>query len=218
MNNESDRLEHSCREKCSQEIQFLDKFRVECDTHKNIYVIGLQERSVTLYNQQLRALNLIYCLYQQQKFDQLENNSIAIIGGGFSGMTAATAAAVLGVKVDLFEQRPVLCHLQGSCETRWVHPHIYDWPQPGSDKPYSVLPLLPWRAGKASSIIDKVVNKFLKNFVEFDKEEKSNITLYLGASAKLIEIKNQLQVFWDNAIIPNNANRKSPDSRSGHDD
>ncbi len=206
---------------------FLNKCRFKCEDNQtnstkltysedNLYALGIRENSVTLYSQQVRALNLIYCLYEFDKRLK-EGDKIAVIGGGLSGITAAAAAAVLGIKVDLFEQRTSLCHLQGSCTTRWVDPYIYDWPEPGSNNPYAGLPLLTWRSGIVASVIDKIFKQFFQNFVEFDYKKISNITLYLGASAKLITMENKLQVFWDNAIIPeNNKNRNKPDSRGGN--
>ncbi|MGK7883112.1 MAG: NAD(P)-binding protein [Crocosphaera sp.] len=201
----------------SEQRNFLDKCRFKYYDlgYDILYALGMSEQRVTLYSQQVRALNLIYCLDQDNKLKK--GNKIAVIGGGLSGITAAAAAAVLGINVDLFEQRTSLCHLQNSCKTRWVDPYIYDWPEPGSDNPYAGLPLLTWRSGIAASVIDKICEQFLKDFVKFDYKKTRNITLYLGASAKLIEIENELEVFWDNAIAPLDHNtRHRPDSRGGN--
>src|SRR5262249_8959604 len=90
----------------------------------------------TILKQQMRALNLIYVLaennliYNSEKKDDgrpAGPTTIGIIGGGVAGMTAAIAAARLGNNVWHFEQRPELCHLQAGCDTRWVHPRNYDW-------------------------------------------------------------------------------------------
>src|SRR5260221_14318840 len=104
-----------------------------------LYSIGpFFKRGLTVFKQQVRALNLIHAIHTA---GSSPNRRMAIIGGGVAGVTAASAALALGWTVDLFEQRPVLCHLHRGCDTRWLHPHIYDWPQPGSGDPYAGLPL-----------------------------------------------------------------------------
>ncbi|MDJ0600537.1 MAG: NAD(P)-binding protein [Crocosphaera sp.] len=217
--NQSKRQKQQDLEKSRKNFLEKCRFKYKDLGEEYLYALGMREERVTLYSQQVRALNLIYCLHKYKKFK--EGNKIAIIGGGLSGITAAAAAAVLGIKVDLFEQRTSLCHLQSSCTTRWVDPYIYDWPEPGSDNPYARLPLLTWRSGIAASVIDKIIQKFFKNFVEFnygrnESKESSYITLYLGASAKLIHKDNKLHVFWDNAIISEDKNINQPDSRGGN--
>src|SRR5712692_2890798 len=67
-----------------------------------IYVLGCFARYVTVYSQQVRALNLVYGLY---KTDKLNGSSrIVVIGGGAAGLTAAVAAARLGATVTLLEK------------------------------------------------------------------------------------------------------------------
>jgi hypothetical protein len=116
--------------------EFIERCKVANDLE--LYAIGLSERGITLYKQQVRALNLIYGLHKAEKL----GDTIAVIGGGAAGATAALAAATLGYTVSIFEQRPTLFHLQQGCDIRWLPPHIYDWPASGSDSPYAGLPLL----------------------------------------------------------------------------
>src|SRR5260370_36856138 len=124
------------------------------------YAIGPFFKSgVTVFKQQVRALNLIYAL-DHFSGEALKEGPIAVIGGGVAGVTAASAAAALGREVHLFEQRPVLCHLQHGCDTRWLHPHIYDWPQPGSDDPYAGLPILNWKEGTAATVAEQIMTEF----------------------------------------------------------
>jgi glycine/D-amino acid oxidase-like deaminating enzyme len=125
---------------------FLDRCKV--DAGLELYAIGLSERGITLYKQQVRALNLIYALHETDKLGE----TIAVIGGGAAGATAALAAATLGYSVSIFEQRPTLFHLQQGCDIRWLHPHIYDWPASGSDGPYAGLPLLDWEFATAAEV------------------------------------------------------------------
>jgi hypothetical protein len=61
---------------------------------------------------------------------------VSVSGGGLgAGLTAAAAIVRKGVIADvtIFERRDTAIPLQLGCDTRWVHPHIYDWPPPGSE-------------------------------------------------------------------------------------
>jgi hypothetical protein len=76
-----------------------------------LYLIGIFDRGVTVYSQQIRALNLIWALVEQGilacklKEDAPDPDrrraSIAIIGGGFAGLTAAAALIKKGVDADI---------------------------------------------------------------------------------------------------------------------
>jgi CheY-like chemotaxis protein len=121
---------------------------------EQIYVIGSFEQRVTLYSQQVRALNLAYALFEQGKLRA--GAKVVVIGGGVAGVTAAAGLAQLGAKVHLIEHTDVLLPLQKACRTRWVHPHIYDWPDPDSESPKANLPLLPWTAGYAHDVASEL--------------------------------------------------------------
>jgi NADPH-dependent 2,4-dienoyl-CoA reductase/sulfur reductase-like enzyme len=125
------------------------------------FVIGAFEGGITIYKQQVRALNLLYAIHLKAQLQRV--SKIAVVGGGVSGVTAAAAAAALGYEVYLFERRPILLHLQHGCDTRWVHPHLYDWPDPGSERPYAELPLLNWRESTASEVTEQI-DKGFKSF------------------------------------------------------
>ncbi|HKB68093.1 MAG TPA: FAD-dependent oxidoreductase [Pyrinomonadaceae bacterium] len=157
---------------------------------RRLYSIGPFFKSgLTVFKQQVRALNLIYVINEATK---PRNGDLAIIGGGVAGVTAAAAAAALGWKVHLFEQRPVLCHLQHGCDTRWLHPHIYDWPQPGSDDPYAGLPLLNWKEGTAATVTEQI----MLEFNEIARGAGDNLKIHLGATTQLAEGN---RVKWDNS-------------------
>jgi hypothetical protein len=125
--------------------QFITLSRVD---HR-VYVLGCLERRVTLYSQQVRALNLIYSLSVEGHVK--DGGHIAIVGGGAAGVTAAAAAASRGWNVTLLEQGAYLLPLQDG-SPRWVHPHVYEWPRPGSENPHADLPLLDWSAGPADNV------------------------------------------------------------------
>lgn len=123
-----------------------------------IFLIGSLDSGVTIFNQRIRALNLICAL---DRVDRLRSASdIAVVGGGIAGLTAAMALRKIfslaphstDRMITLFEKRSVLCPLQRGCATRWVHPHIYDWPESGSTNPSAGLPIMNWRAGRASDV------------------------------------------------------------------
>lgn len=93
---------------------------------ERLFVLGCNEQRVTLRSQQIRALNLIYSLIASGKL--AAGSSLACIGGGVSGLTAAVAAATHGCSATILErQNDILTMFQGNM-TRWLHPHIYDWP------------------------------------------------------------------------------------------
>jgi len=126
---------------------------------KNIFAIGIFEKGVTVYNQQVRALNLAYLLSNQ--FGAQEKK-VAIIGAGVAGLTAAAALCVNNKnwKVSVFERRSDLCPLQQGNDTRWLHPHIYSWPASASTNPAAALPLMNWRAGRASDVADEILKQW----------------------------------------------------------
>jgi hypothetical protein len=99
-------------------------------------VLGCFEQRVTLYSQQVRALNLIYALLEERVVPP--EGCIAVIGAGAAGMTAAAAAAFKGCRVVLLEQQSDLLSLQSGNMTRWLHPHIYDWPSAFRVSPISL--------------------------------------------------------------------------------
>jgi FAD dependent oxidoreductase len=118
-----------------------------------LYLVGIFARGVTVYSQQIRAFNLIWALVEQGILacklkedapDPGNRASIAIIGGGFAGLTAAAALLKKGVHADItiFEQRDTLLPLQHGSDTRWLHPRIYNWPADDSESAVADLPLL----------------------------------------------------------------------------
>jgi hypothetical protein len=121
------------------------------------FVLGAFEERITIYRQQVRALNLVYALHQT---NTKKDFKVAIVGGGFGGVTAAAAAAELGIRTILFEAKPTLIHLQKGCDIRWIHPHIYHWPLENSDMPYAGLPFLSWEESTAGDVARQVLTTF----------------------------------------------------------
>ena len=158
---------------------YLEHSRVCKDS--DAFFVTPFEAGVTLYSQQVRALNLIYALREFTPGNggkRLLNESthLAVVGGGAAGLTAAAAAATLGSEVSLFEQQQVLMPFQRGCETRWVHPHYYDWPQRGADNPFAKLPILDWRAGTAGQVAEQIISEFHT----ISENSKSKVHRFLG--------------------------------------
>lgn len=134
---------------------------------KAVYIVGAYDRGVTVFSQQVRALNLAWALLESKRLDANHDRSasndvkeIAIVGGGFSGLTLAAALLKKGVvaKITIFEQRDTLLPLQQGSDSRWLHPRIYDWPAEGSDSSSALLPVLNWTAGRASDVVVQVLS------------------------------------------------------------
>ena len=129
-----------------------------------LYVLGCFARRVTLYSQQVRAMNLVYGLYRTRKL--VPGMEIAIVGGGAAGLTAAAAAAYRGARVTLFDEVEGPMELQQNNRQRWIHPYIYDWPyldeslldqfQTGD----ASLPLLTWRADYAANVAGEITSQW----------------------------------------------------------
>jgi hypothetical protein len=126
-----------------------------------LYVLGCYDDRITFLSQQVRALNLVWALNEQQYLSHASR--IAVIGGGAAGVTAAAAIALVTeqVNVDLFESRAELLDLQSISTRRSLDPHIYSWPEKGSTLSNADLPILDWRAGPVQDVRNSVLRDFL---------------------------------------------------------
>ncbi|RVJ73072.1 ABC-three component system protein [Sinorhizobium medicae] len=127
---------------------------------KSVLVLGSFERRVTVYAQQVRALNLVDALLSQNVVR--EDGKVAIVGGGAAGVTAAVAlskAAPNLKALDLFEARADILQLQKN-STRYLHPHFYDWPSIGSEEEDAGLPIMNWTAGAAGDVVKTLWSQF----------------------------------------------------------
>ncbi len=155
----------------------------------NVYLVGSYERGVTIHSQQVRALNLAWAMVEELSTDQLSN--MAVIGGGFAGLTFAAGLLKKGIqRLTIFEKRSVFCPLQQGSDTRWVHPHIYDWPAEESELPTAALPVLTWTAGRASDIAVQV----LKAWEELKVNCRGQVTEI--RDAKYMRIEASGMVDW----------------------
>lgn len=123
-----------------------------------VFVCGCFERWVSIQLQATRGHNLAWALIETQRLRA--GQRAAVIGGGFAGLAAAAALGRKGVKVTLFERANALLATQRDNRTRWIHPHIHEWPRPGSRNPRAGLPLLDWHAGLAADMAAEVLSAF----------------------------------------------------------
>lgn len=130
---------------------------------KRVLVLGCFEQRVTVYSQQVRALNLVDAILSQGLVRQ-NGGRVAIVGGGVAGMTAAVAFAKAApnlATLDLFERRPSTLDFQRNSR-RFLHPHFYDWPAPGANQSDAGLPIMNWQAGPAGDVAKAL-------FIEFER-------------------------------------------------
>jgi hypothetical protein len=147
-----------------------------------VYFLGCFESRVTVYAQQVRALNLASALVSEGKIRS--TGKIAIVGGGAAGMT--TAAALIALcpalqKLVLFERKSDLLHMQMQSRDRYLHPHIYDWPRGGSLESKAGLPVLDWEAGPAD-VVAKTLGSRFRPFQDVPCVEVRTSTSVTGVS------------------------------------
>jgi hypothetical protein len=130
---------------------------------QTVLVLGCYEQRVTVYSQQVRALNLVDAMISEKLVR--EGGTIAIVGGGVAGITAAVAlakAAPRQKRLELFEGRSQILEFQRN-STRYLHPHLYDWPSPDSLIEDAGLPIMNWRAGEAGDVAAALRVQFEEN-------------------------------------------------------
>lgn len=123
---------------------------LEVPNSPGLFVLGCFAERVTVYSQQVRALNLLDALCGMGYLHR--GSRVAVVGAGFAGITAAAALAKIGASVALFDSQSAPMHLQLNCATRYIHPHIYDWPLTEIDDIDANLPILSWKARYARDL------------------------------------------------------------------
>jgi hypothetical protein len=134
----------------AEQWQDLIKTYAEVSTYPGVYILGCFAKRVTLYSQQVRAFNLVYGLHATGALKG--RPSAAVIGAGAAGMTAAAALAYRNYDVTLLEEAQGVMRLQFNSHNRWVHPHIYDWPDLEYEDDRAYLPILSWKADFAANV------------------------------------------------------------------
>ena len=145
-----------------------------------LYVIGSFDKRVTVLAQQTRALNLAWAMIEAGTvpIEDAPEHRIAVVGAGFAGLTFAAALLKKSknIAIDVFEQRDSLLPLQQGSDTRWLHPHIYDWPTEGSEAAAAMLPILNWTAARSSDVVVQVLGEWAKI-----ADKQSNLRLFCNA-------------------------------------
>jgi hypothetical protein len=184
--------------------ELLDMYRIP-DT--DIYVIGTFDRGITVLNQQVRALNLVWAMIETNTVSVIGAGGsrcrIAIVGGGFAGVTTAAALLQKGADAELtlFEQRDTLLPLQQGCDSRWIHPHIYDWPAAASESSSAALPILNWTASRASDVVVQVLRGWtaITDATQATSKHVDDIAVY--CNTRHLQVRGEsgssgLQVEW----------------------
>jgi hypothetical protein len=125
---------------------------------ERVYVCGCHERWVSIYLQSIRGLNLAWALSTTGRV--APGARVAVVGGGFAGLCAAAGLGRRGARVTLLERRPALLEAQRGNRVRSIHPHIHEWPRPGSLEPRAGLPLLDWSAAVSADMARAVLDGF----------------------------------------------------------
>lgn len=135
--------------------------RMQVPERDRLFVLGCFERPATLYMQQVRALNLVYSL---SRSGLPRDTSVAVIGAGAAGVTAAAAGAIHGWDVTVLDHHAndVLSFSGSTTNQRWLHPHIYDWPEDDKDEPRAGLCILDWTAGTAEKVVASLRQQWKK--------------------------------------------------------
>ncbi|WP_091741902.1 ABC-three component system protein [Phenylobacterium immobile] len=144
-------------------LQIIEHMRVP--NTRSVFFLGCFEKRVTVFSQQIRALNLVAAILDQNLVRA--NGRVAIIGAGAAGLTAAIALAkaASGLRaIHVYEMRSEVLELQ-EASNRYLHPHNYDWPAGPATEVSAGLPILNWSAGPARD-----VQKHLRK--QFDDESR----------------------------------------------
>lgn len=160
-------------------------------TFKDVYVLGSFAKRVTLYSQQVRALNLVAALAAEKIIRK--GREVVVVGGGAAGLTAAAGAAKCGAKVLVLEEFESLMEPLRSNRQRWLHPFIYDWPVKSAKEQTANLPLLNWNAGYAEQVAEQLRTEWDRLVIQY------SINVKLRAKATVTKAGGSVIVSWEGA-------------------
>jgi hypothetical protein len=159
-----------------------------------VFFLGNFDNPITIYIQQVRALNLADALCSQNFVR--DDSYVAVIGGGVAGLTLTAALALSSPKsnIVIYEKEPELLQLQRGARDRFVHPHVYEWPDTSSRNPVSGLPIMAWRAQDASGLARVLESQFneakkVGNVLVRKNKEVREIKLYNDGSTARLRIR-----------------------------
>jgi hypothetical protein len=158
------------------------------------YVLGAYAKRVTIYSQQVRAINLVDAIWRYHR--EPPGPRIAIVGGGIAGLTAASRmleyvaarAPENKTKVSIFEQNADFISIQSDATHRWVHPHLYEWPneESGAHLNDADIPQLSWHAQDARGLSKELRDKWKEiadKQAELVEERRSTMVTRVEADA-----------------------------------
>ncbi|MFZ1425434.1 MAG: hypothetical protein WAS21_01540 [Geminicoccaceae bacterium] len=129
--------------------------------HPGLFFLGTYARRVTVYSQQVRAVNLVDAIHFYRQ--PLKGTRLAVVGAGAAGLTAAARGLSYGAQVTLLEQNEQLLSLQQNSSHRWLHPTIYDWPTVDialAQNDVAGLPVMNWTAQDANSFASDLTEQW----------------------------------------------------------
>jgi hypothetical protein len=134
-----------------------------------MFYIGTFNSGVTVLSQQIRGLNLAWAFVESRMVGCIipgrrigKPQKIAIVGGGFAGLTFAAGlmAKQANAELTIFEERDTLLPLQHGSDSRWLHPQIYNWPGDRSEMNVAMLPVMNWTAARASDVVVQIMTEW----------------------------------------------------------
>jgi hypothetical protein len=128
--------------------------RMGVPSWESVFVVGCFASRLTFSSQQCRAFNLISALFDDGRLEK--GKSVAVIGAGLAGLTAAAAASQRDCEVTIFDRASQIMAMQRGNHVRYVHPNILDWPKPGSEFAETKWPFLNWRADSVHAVVDQI--------------------------------------------------------------
>lgn len=171
----------------------MDQYQTHIEHSKfdnGIYLVGNYETRVTVHSQQIRSYNLVYSLFKKNSLSKKSN--VAIIGAGVSGLSIASILTLLGVKkVTLFEEGGSNMPLWVNCNSRWLHPNLFNWPSKDWNKERTDLPFLNWSSDFASNVATQINHQWNALTSHFP----SKIEMHLNTRARIN--RGTRKVNWD---------------------
>lgn len=164
----------------------------------NLYILGVFAKRVTIYSQQVRAVNLIDAIHYYWK--PLADTSICIVGGGAAGLTAAARAVeTYGAKVTVLEESEMLVRMQTNSRHRWLHPTIYDWPFVEATLTSEAdLPVLVWTACPANKFAETMRTAWGQ--IRSRHEEKVTVETNARVDSIDLESDGSIAVSWHQRV------------------
>jgi hypothetical protein len=196
----------------------LDTYRLG---NHPVYVVGTFDKGITVFSQQVRALNLAWALVSSGTLPCRDGDPddsrtrVAVVGGGFAGLTLTAALVKKGVNatITLIERRDTLLPLQQGSDSRWLHPHIYDWPTVGSESPGAALPVMNWTASRASDVVVQALRGWSDMWrSDAHKERAAHTRIYCNARHVQVNCHDDpapgtgaIEVEWTGELRPTGA-------------